>query len=105
MGKIPAAENNLITGEQKDGRSSFIQGLYIGHWSTEGSVLKDAMHSVPCPAKLRGLNIFSETKQDPFPWGDTEILWQIKESSLDFSGLIVVLAPPFIHCWASLRFS
>lgn len=87
-GKIPAAENNLLTGEQD--RSSFVWGLHIGHRSREGSVLQDAEHSLPGLSKLSGLNDFGEPKQDPLPWGDTEILWQIKGSSLDFSGLVVL---------------
>lgn len=64
MGKIPASENTLLIGEQKDRRSSFVQGLHIGHKNVEDSVLQDAEHSLPGLPKLSGLNVFSETKWD-----------------------------------------
>lgn len=64
MGKIPASENTLLIGEQKERRSSFVQGLHMGHKNAEDSVLQDAEHSLPDLPKLSGLDIFSETKWD-----------------------------------------
>lgn len=64
VGKIPAAENTLLTGEQKDRRISFAQGLHMGHKNVGNFVLQDAERSLRGLPKLSGLNVFSETKWD-----------------------------------------
>lgn len=84
-------ENTLLIGKQKE-RSIFVQGLHTGHRNVEDSVLQDAEHSLPGLPKLSGLNVFSESKWGTLTWSDTETLWQMEGSSLDFSGLIVVLS-------------